>query len=140
MNKVMLIGRLTNKPEIEYTKTNKAVCMFTIACNRLKKQDGTQETDFIKCRVWDKQAENLCKYQDKGNLISIEGQLRIDNYVDNNGNKRYINYVLANNIEYLQSKSTIEKKEVKEESKRNNIDVFEQFGEQLEIDDNFLED
>ena len=137
MNKVIITGRLTNKPELKYTPSNNAIATFTVACNRQKKQDGTQETDFIKCRVWNKQAENLCKYQDKGSLVLVDGQLRVDSYTDKEGNKTSRTYVLANTIEYLQVKTKEQTPQT--EKKKDNTDIFEQFGEEIDINDKFLD-
>lgn len=100
MNQINLIGRITKKPELRYTTSNKAVCEFSLAVNRI----GQDQADFITCTVWGNQAENLCKYQDKGSLIAVSGELRVDKYQDQDGNNRYKTYVLANNVEYLQSK------------------------------------
>jgi single-strand DNA-binding protein len=94
----MLVGRLTKMPELKEVK-DKKVCEFTIATNRINGQDA----DFINCVVWNNQAENLCKYQVKGNIIGVIGELRIDNY-EIEGNKRYKTYVMVNNIEFLESK------------------------------------
>ena len=122
MNKVMLVGRLTKMPELKEVR-DKKVCEFTIATNRINGQDA----DFINCVAWNSQAENLCKYQVKGNIIGVIGELRIDNY-EIEGNKRYKTYVMVNNIEFL-------------ESKKEKTNPFEEFGnsiktevqEQLEI-------
>lgn len=140
LNKVFLTGRLTAKPELRYTQSNNAVASFTVAVNRQKKQDGTQEADFINCRVWNKQAENLCKYQDKGNLILVDGKYRVDSYPGNDGSMKYTNYVLAERIEYLESKKRTETEEVKQDN--NTHDPFADFGNQVSIDDmtdNFLD-
>lgn len=140
LNKVFLTGRLTAKPQLRYTQSNNAVASFTVAVNRQKKQDGTQEADFINCRVWNKQAENLCKYQDKGNLILVDGSIRVDSYLGNDGGKKYTTYVLANHIEYLESKKKTETVEVKQDN--NTHDPFTDFGNQVSIDDmtdNFLD-
>lgn len=118
MNKCLLIGRITKKPELRNVK-DKSVCEFTIATNRINGKDA----DFINCVVWNNQAENLVKYQDKGSLIGVFGELRVDNYVIE-GNKRYKTYVLVSNIEYLESK-----KEPQEEQ-----NPFEQFGEHVKTD------
>ena len=96
LNSVNIIGRLTKDVEVRYTTNGKAVCDFTIACNRL--QEGV---DFINVQVWGKQAENLEKYTTKGSLISVSGKLRVDNYKDKEGNAKYRNYVLANEIEWI---------------------------------------
>ena len=136
MNKVCLIGRLTAKPELRYTSNNKAVCNFSIAVNRnYKNEDGELEVDFINCSVFEKMAENIAKYQEKGNLIAVEGSLRIDIYDDKDGNKVRSPKVQVSNIEYLQSKS---KEEVKQE-KVEADDPFAEFGQQIEIEDNFLD-
>ena len=106
----MLIGRLTKNPELKATQTGKQVCSFTIATNRI----NNEECDFINCVVWDKQAENLCKYQVKGNLIGVIGQLRQETYNDTKGNKRTSYVVNCSEIEYLSSVSHKEDKTVAE--------------------------
>lgn len=100
MNNVSLIGRLTKKPELRATPNDKYVCEFTIAITRV----GTDITDFITIQVWGKQAENLCKYQDKGSQVAITGSVRVDQYETAEGEKRYKHYILANSIEYLGAK------------------------------------
>lgn len=140
MNRVELVGRLTSKPELRYTSGNVAYSRFTIAINRPKREDGTQEADFIDCVVWRGQAENLTKYQDKGNLIAVEGTLRKESYEDKDGNKRYIVEVLANQIEYLQSKNAQKNENTVQNSEEEpEEDPFSDFGESVSIDDNFLE-
>lgn len=101
MNKVILTGRLTKNPELRYTANNKPVCEFTIATNRI----GNDNADFINCIVWNNQAENITKYMEKGSLIAVFGELRTETY-EIEGNKKYKTYVLGNNIEFLESKST----------------------------------
>lgn len=140
MNRVELVGRLTSKPELRYTSGNVAYSRFTIAINRPKREDGTQEADFIDCVVWRGQAENLIKYQDKGNLIAVEGTLRKESYEDKDGNKRYIVEVLANQIEYLQSKNAQKNENTVQNSEEEpEEDPFSDFGESVSIDDNFLD-
>ena len=101
MNKIVIAGRIVKKPELKQTNNGKYVCDFGLAVNRgIKDQSGIEEVDFINCRCWNKLAENLCKYQDKGSFIIVEGNFRSENYTDKNGNKRYISYVMVENIEY----------------------------------------
>lgn len=130
MNKVMLIGRLTKTPELRATQSGKQVCSFTIATNRI----NNEECDFINCVVWDKQAENLCKYQVKGNLIGVIGQLRQETYNDTKGNKRTSYVVLCNEIEYLQTSTK------KEENpyKNMNTKVESDIGQSITIEDSDL--
>lgn len=144
MNVITLAGRLTEKPQLKYTKTNIAVCDFRIAVNRPFAKEGQQSADFITCRVWRNQAENLCKYQDKGNLIDIEGRLTVDKSTDNQGNSIYYTYVLVERIEFLQSKKSETNNQVNEfgnpEGTRSvDEDPYSSFGEQISIDDNFLD-
>lgn len=120
----MLIGRLTKTPELRTTPKGKQVCSFTIATNRI----NNEECDFINCVVWDKQAENLCKYQVKGCLIAILGQLRVDRY-EVSGVKKTKAYVHVNEIEYL----TINKQESKE------IDPYKDFGNSIKTESNIGE-
>ena len=133
MNTIFLIGRLTRRPELKYTSSNKAVCDFSIAVNRnYTNEDGKREADFINCQVWNKQAENLCKYQDKGNQIAVDGNLRVQSYDDKDGNKRYSTFVLVNNIEYLESKKN-DTNNVSNEKSKNNDKVYEDFANEIEL-------
>lgn len=102
MNKVVLIGRLTKDPELRFSPgTGIAISRFTIAVNRRKKEDGTQEADFIPCVAWRKQAENLANYQKKGNQIGICGRIQTRNYNGKDGIKRYVTEVVAEEVQFL---------------------------------------
>ena len=136
MNKVILIGRLTAKPELRYTNSNIAFTNFSLAVNRPPKEDGTKEADFIQIRVWKKQAENVCKYLDKGRLVSIEGRIQTDNYTNKDGERKYITVVVCEKIEFLGGNK---KEESKEEVPEIEKDPFADFGESVSIDDNFLD-
>lgn len=102
MNKCVITGKLVKDPELRSSGEYK-VCEFTLATNRPTNRDGERVADFINCRVWNKQAENLVKYQSKDNMIAVFGEIRTDNY-EVNGTKKYKTYVLVNNIEFLESK------------------------------------
>lgn len=103
MNKCFITGRLTKDPVLEHTKNGVPTCQFNVATNRPVIRDGKREADFITCIAWNKQAENLTKYQRKGNLIGVQGSLRIDNY-EINGEKRHKTYILVENVEFFDSK------------------------------------
>lgn len=131
MNKVMLIGRLTKVPELRSTPNGKQVCEFTLATNRINNEDA----DFISCIVWEKQAENLCKYQTKGSLIGIIGQLRTTSY-EKEGVRKYKTYVLVSEIEYLSSVSHKEDENVADSGNpfaEMNTKVESDIGQQIEI-------
>ena len=107
MNKVVLIGRLTRDPELRYTGNNTAVASFTLAVNRpFSNQQGEREADFINVVVWRKQAENVKNYLTQGSQAAVEGRLQTRSYDDNNGQKRYITEVIADNVEFLGSKGS----------------------------------
>lgn len=81
MNKVELTGRIANDLEIRKTQTNKSVLNFSLAVDRgYKKEDGTKAVDFIKIQVWDQKAEYLMNYAEKGSLVGVVGNLRVDTY------------------------------------------------------------
>ena len=118
MNRVDLVGRLTRDPELRYTpSTNRPVASFTLAVNRnFTNQNGEKEADFINCVVWDKQAENLSKYQKKGSLISVEGRIQTRSYDDKDGKKVYVTEVVASHVGFLESK--------KDETNMNSLESY----------------
>ena len=112
MNKVCLVGRLTKDPTCEYVNTNNgsvARARFTIAVDRgfaSNNQDGNNNrtADFISVVAWRKQAENITKFQKKGNQIAVEGRLQVDSYTGKDGNQVWSTYVVADTIQFLDRK------------------------------------
>ena len=105
MNKVILIGRLTKDPDLRYTSSNVPAASFTVAVNRpFSNQNGVREADFINVVVWRKQAENVKKYITKGAQVAIEGRIQTRNYDDKDGKKVYVTEVVADNVQFLESK------------------------------------
>lgn len=106
MNRVDLVGRVTRDIELRYTETSKRpVVQTNVAINRTyTNQDGEREADFINVVIWDKQAENFAKYCEKGYLVGVEGRLMTRNYEDKDGKKVYVTEVVANRVEFLESK------------------------------------
>lgn len=133
MNKVILTGRIANDLELKATTTGKSICEFRIATNRPVNRDGERIADFINCRVWNKLAENLVKYQTKGNLIAVVGKMQIDRYKDQDGKDRYNTYVLVEDLEYLQRKKEDNQEAQKEEEKNE----FEDFSITTEVQEQF---
>lgn len=134
MNRTMLTGRLTKDPVLEQTKQGTPLCQFTIATNRPVMRDGERQVDFITCIIWNKQAENLVKYQRKGNLIGVYGEFRNESY-ESNGEKKYKSYVLVNEVEYLESKKEMPKDEVDDFKK---VSARTKREEQIQITDSDL--
>lgn len=105
MNKVILIGRLTRDPDLRYTTNNVPSANFTLAVNRpFENQSGVREADFISVVIWRKQAENVKKYISKGSLVAVEGRIQTRNYDDKDGKKVYVTEVVADNVQFLESK------------------------------------
>lgn len=105
MNKAFLIGRLTKDAELRYTQTNIPCATFDLAINNGKNENGEdRKADFIRCVLWEKQAENMTKYTHKGSQVAIEGSIKTDSYEDEQGNKKYRTYVLARRVMFLDSK------------------------------------
>ncbi len=105
MNKVVLIGRLTKDPELRYTSGNNvAVCQFTVAVDRRFKSEGQPTADFIPIVAWRQTAEFVSKYFTKGSRIGILGQIQTRSYDDSDGKKRYVTEVVADEVEFCDSK------------------------------------
>ncbi len=103
LNRVILIGRLTRDPELKYTSNGTAVCTFTLAINRRFNRD---ETDFIDIVVWRGLAENCASYLGKGRLAAVEGRLQIRSYENQEGQKRKVTEVVADDVRFLDRTGT----------------------------------
>ena len=106
MNIVVLMGRLTRDPEVRYTQgaEAKAVARYSLAVNRSYKKDGESEADFINIVAFGKAGEFAGKYFKKGQLVAVEGELRINQYTDKDGNKRWSTDVVVNKQHFAESK------------------------------------
>ena len=160
MNKVFLIGRLTRDPELRYTGNNTAVATFSLAVNRnFTNQSGEREADFINIVVWRKQAENVKNYIKQGSQVAIDGRIQTRSYDDQNGQKRYVTEVVADNVQFLDTKNQREQRETNQSfdyanSSNQNSDInpynlgnetndipddpFKDFGEEIKVADNEL--
>ncbi|KLU74243.1 single-stranded DNA-binding protein (plasmid) [Clostridium botulinum V891] len=102
----MLIGRTTRDPELKFTPgAGKAVTTFTLAVNRRYKKDGQQEADFLPIVVWGKIAENTANYVRKGSQIGVSGSIRTRSYETKDGTKRYVTEIVADEVQFLDSKN-----------------------------------
>lgn len=103
-NKIFLMGNLTRDPQLSYTPNQTAVVDFGLATNRRRTgQDGTQreETCFVDCRAFGRQAENINKYLTKGRLVLVEGRLTFDSWTAQDGTKRSKHRVTVENCQFL---------------------------------------
>jgi single-strand DNA-binding protein len=103
-NKVLLLGNLTRDPQLSYTPNQTAVVDFGLAVNRRwTGRDGEQreETCFVDCRAFGRQAENINKYMTKGRALLVEGRLTFDSWTAQDGTKRSKHRVTVENSQFL---------------------------------------
>ena len=101
MNNISLVGRITVEPELKQTQKGISVTSFSIAVDRPGSQDTT---DFIPVVAWRQTAEFVCKYFRKGQRIGLTGKLTSRKYEDRDGNKRTAYEVVADRVEFVESK------------------------------------
>ena len=121
MNYIAVKGRLTADPTNRRTTTGKAVCSFSVACDRDK-----EHTDFFECVAWEQVAENIAKFFSKGRAIIIQGKLTTRDWTDKEGRKRKATEILVREFDFADSKPKDEPKPA------------ESFDEPAEIDDGFI--
>ena len=109
MNKVILVGRLTRDPDVRYSQGEQsiAIARFSLAVDRRFKRDGdNQSADFISCVAFGKTAEFIEKYVHKGTKLVLEGRIQTGSYTNKDGVKVYTTDVVAENVEFAESKAT----------------------------------
>ncbi len=123
MNQVILIGRLARDVEMKETQSGKTYCRFSLAVDRgmskAKKEEaktkGIETVDFIPCTAWDKTAETLSKYTEKGCRITVTGAIQRRSYEDKNGQKATATDVVVRNAEIIDFRASNNAKEAPEE-------------------------
>ena len=131
MNKVDLIGRITSKPELRYSTNNTAITKTNIAVNReYKNKNGEYTSDFIPCVFYNKLAERVCEWVDKGDLVGITGRYETSSY-EKDGKKVYTSNVVVENVYFLSQKKKTENKQNNAKAEMNNL--FEEFSNEVEL-------
>lgn len=105
MNKVVLIGNLTKDPELSTTNSGINYCRFTLAVPKRFAQAGERDAEFINIVVWRVQADNCHKYLKKGSKACVIGSLQTRSYDAQDGSKRYVTEVVAEEVEFLSTKN-----------------------------------
>lgn len=108
MNNVQLIGRLTKDVELRYFQNaqgQQAVARFTVAVDRMPKQDGTHETDFISCTCFGRRAEVISQHFQKGSKIGLVGRIRTGSYQNQQGATIYTTEVEVTDIDFIDPKA-----------------------------------
>lgn len=105
INTVALTGRMTKDPDLKYTQSGKAVATFSLAVDRnFKDNNGNKITDFPRCVIWGKNAENLANYTHKGSLIGVTGMIATRTFEDKNGQKRFACEIIVEHFTLLEKK------------------------------------
>lgn len=128
-NNLIVIGRITKDIELRYTTSNKPIVNVYLAIN-----NGKDDTAFLPIMIYGKMAETVHQYCKKGDLIGAYAIIKNNNWEDKQGNKHYDYTFIANKVSFLSSKA----KEIKEEKKETH-DPFKEFGDMIEVNDNFLD-
>lgn len=132
MNILIITGRITKDLELRYTTNNKAVVNIPLAIN-----NGKNDTTFIDVVVYGNVAETTSKYCKKGDLIGVQAKVVNNNWTDSNGNKHYDYKFMGYKVTFLSTKK--EKNNQVEQPSNSNENIFSEFGEQINIDDEFLD-
>ncbi len=102
MNKVFLIGNLTRDPEFKKTPNDISVCTFSLAVNRrFASSNGEREADFLNIVAWRGLADICAKYLQKGRPCAVAGEIRTRSYTTQQGEKRYITEIQADDVQFL---------------------------------------
>lgn len=121
MNKCIISGNITRPVELKHTQGGMAICRFTIANNRGFGEK--QKTSFINVVTFNKTAENCEKYLSKGSKVAVIGELEIRQYTDNEGQNKYMTEIIANEVEFLSTKSQNEEYSQPGEFHQQGIDI-----------------
>ena len=105
MNRVILIGNLTKDPELSQTNNDLSVCKFNVAVSR---SYGKQETDFFTVIAWRTQADNCARFLKKGSKVAVSGSIQNRSYDGNDGVKRYVTEIVADEVQFLTTKGQAE--------------------------------
>ena len=130
MNKIILMGRLTRNPEVRYSsgETSVAIARFSLAVDRKFKRQGEAEADFFNCTAFGKQGEFVEKYLKQGTKILLTGRVQNDNYTNREGQKVYSVQIVAEELEFAESKG---KSDSQEENNNGFMNIPDGLSEEL---------
>ena len=105
MNKVELIGRISQDIDVKTSQAGKSYLNFSVAIDRkYKDQSGNKITDFLNCKAFGKTSEFIGQYFSKGDKIALIGSVQVDNYTDQQGNKKSFTYIQVDEVESVEGK------------------------------------
>lgn len=108
MNKCVFIGNLTRDPDFSTTGSGVSLCRFSIAVSRNFKREGEPDADFFNIITWRGLAENCHKYLSKGSKVCVIGPMQNRSYDDKDGNKRFVSEVIAEEVEFVGSRNSVD--------------------------------
>ena len=109
LNQVVLVGRLTRDCTVNKSEKGNKISTISLAIPRsFKNSEGTYDTDFVDCVLFDLIAENTSEYCKKGDIVGIKGRIQTSNYQDEKGNTVYTTDVIAEKVTFLSSKKADE--------------------------------
>ena len=105
LNRIILMGRLTRDPELRHTQTGTPVASFSLAVDRdfKDKTTGEKSTDFIDIVAWRQLGETCARYLSKGRKVGVTGSIQTRSYDAQDGSKRYVTEIVADDVEFLSS-------------------------------------
>jgi len=125
INRVILVGRLTKDPDLRFTPSGVAVATFTLAVNRpFTNQNGERDADFIQVIVWRKAAEAVANYLRKGSLAGVDGRIQTRSYEAQDGRRVYVTEVVAESVQFLESKNKSQGQSHQQQPTAQNEDPF----------------
>lgn len=125
MAKVILIGNLTKDPELSTTNSGINYCRFTLAVPKRFANQGERDAEFINIVVWRVQADNCHKYLKKGSKACVVGSLQTRSYDAQDGSKRYVTEVVAEEVEFLSTKNSTDNSSVSSTSADNDASALQ---------------
>ena len=144
LNKVFIVGRLTQQPLLKNTPSGQSVCTFSVATNRTGKDRRTNETkkstEFHNVVLWGRLAEIASQYLNKGGLVLIEGRLQTRNWKDNSGNQRYRTEIVGERMQLGPRNAGVAKPSIveaaaKDMAQQEEIPVIEENEEEIDVAD-----
>lgn len=125
INHVVVVGRLTRKPELKFTANGTKYTQFSVAVQRnFKNKSGEYEADFINCLMWRNDAEKFVKFTNKGSLVGVEGRIQTRSY-DKDGRTVYITEVVSEGFSLLETKTTTESRNNQSAFNSNEVEPIE---------------
>ena len=106
INRTILTGRLGKNPDLRYTQSGKAVATFSLA---VTDNFNREVTHWLNIVTWGKSAENVAQYLSKGSHVAVEGRISTRNYENKEGRKVYVTEIVADRVEFLDSKGKSDK-------------------------------